>query len=78
MRLRRKLVRRSGGRASHVSMSASRMCSNCCLRLGGFGFFGRFGFGVRALQCYQDSESLRASSGSPTVTAVAGNICAAG
>jgi len=40
------------------------MCSNSCLRLGGFAFFGRFGFGIGVFQRYQDSEVLGASGGS--------------
>lgn len=49
MRLRRKLVRRSGGRSSQESNMAFRMNSNCFFRLIGFCFFAGLDFGIRLL-----------------------------
>ena len=64
MRLRRKLVRRSGGRSSQESNIALRMNSNCFFRLRGFCFFARLDFCIRFFQRYQNSEILGASGGS--------------
>ena len=63
MRLRRKLVRRSGGRASHVSNRALCMNSNCFLRLRRFCFFAGLNFGIHFFQRYQDSEIFWAARG---------------
>lgn len=56
MRLRRKFVRRSGGRASQLSNRALCMTSNCFFRLWGFCFFTGLDFGINFLQRYQGRE----------------------
>jgi hypothetical protein len=56
MRLRRKLVRRSGGRVSQVSKRELCMTSNCFLRLSGFCFFAGLDFGIDPFRRYHCSE----------------------
>ena len=56
MRLRRKLVRRSGGRASQELIVALCMNSNCFFRLRGLCFFAGLDFGIDFLQRYRYSE----------------------
>lgn len=63
MRLRRKLVRRSGGSASQLSSRALCMNSNCFFRLKGFCFFAGLDFGIHFFQRYQGSEILWTAGG---------------